>query len=48
MFCQDENSHDCSLMQDDSRNLAMALFPDLEPQLKRKKDHGMGNSLSYA
>lgn len=31
----------CSWMQDDSRTLAMALFPDLGPQLKRKKDHGM-------
>lgn len=27
-------------LQDDSRAVAMSLFPDLSPQLKRKKDHG--------
>ena len=35
------NSHGCSWMQDDSRTVAMALFPELEPLLKRKKDHGI-------
>lgn len=34
--------------KDDSRNLAMALFPDLGPQLKRKKDHGRADAILIA
>lgn len=34
--------------KDDSRTLAMALFPDLGPQLKRKKDHGRADAILIA
>lgn len=34
--------------KDDSRNVAMALFPDLRPQLKRKKDHGRADAILIA
>jgi len=34
--------------KDDSRILAMALFPDLGPQLKRKKDHGRADAILIA
>jgi len=34
--------------KDDSRAVAMSLFPDLSPQLKRKKDHGRADALLIA
>ncbi|XP_024361951.1 Holliday junction resolvase MOC1, chloroplastic isoform X2 [Physcomitrium patens] len=34
--------------KDDSRATAMALFPDLGPQLKRKKDHGRADAILIA